>query len=122
MTDRIEVVGDTRLVATLKAAARRVSDMRPPGLEAGTFVATRGRSDAPHRTGRLASSIRSAATRTDVEVTSALPYANRVHWGYRRYYQAAQPFLADAVNNNQPTIVNKYADRVDQILHGVKGA
>jgi hypothetical protein len=122
VTDTIKVEGAVRLATTLRVASNRVEDMRGPGSEAGRYVAARGRSDAPHRTGRLAASIRSSATRSEAEISSGLPYANRTHWGYRRYGQAAQPFLARNVENNERQIVDMYADRVDLILHTVKGA
>jgi len=121
-SDAVRVVGDERLAATLHIAADRVRDMRDPGDATARFVAGRGRSDAPVRTGRLSSSVRTAVNATDAEVSSALPYANRVHWGYRRYHQAAQPFLASAVWDNGRLIVDNYTKRVDVVLHGVKGA
>lgn len=122
MGETLKVEGETRLAATLKIAGNRLRDWSDPGRETASFVAGRGRSDAPHRTGRLASSIRSSVDAENAEVVSGLPYANRTHWGYRRYSQPAQPFLADAVWDNGRLIVDKYRDRADLVLHGVKGA
>lgn len=122
MAERIKVEGDTRLRATLKIAANRLRDMTDPGQETARFVEGRGRSDAPVRTGRLASSVRSSANATEAEISSGLPYANRVHWGYRRVHQPAQPFIASAVWNNQRLILDNYRDRAEVVLHGVKGA
>ena len=122
MTDRIVVEGDTRLQATLTIAADRVQDMSDPGKATAAFVAGRGRADAPVLTGRLANSLSTSVDETDAQVGSGLPYANRVHWGYRRYAQRAQPFLASAVWNNQTLITQNYARRIDYVLAGVKGA
>lgn len=122
MTETIRVEGETRLAATLHVAAGRVRDMSDPGDATARFIAGRGRSDAPVRTGRLSSSIRTSANATDAEATSALPYANRTHWGYARYHQRAQPFLASAVWDNGRLILSNYERRVELVLHGVKGA
>lgn len=121
MAETIKVEGDTRLTATLRIAARRVLDMSGPGDTTARFVAGRGRSGAPVRTGRLASSVRSSANATDAEIVAATAYANRTHWGYRRYRQAAQPFLASVVWDNQGPILNNYRDRAEDVLQGVKG-
>jgi hypothetical protein len=121
VAETIRVEGEARLAATLKVAAGRLRDMSDPGEATARFVAGRGRSDAPVLTGRLASSLRSSANATEAEVVSALPYANRTHWGYRRYHQRAQPFLASVVWNNQTPILANYRDRADLVLHGVRG-
>jgi hypothetical protein len=120
--EAIRVEGDTRLAATLRIAASRIRDMSDPGDRTARFIAGRGRADAPVRTGRLASSIRSAATTDEAEATSGLAYANRTHWGFRRYHQRAQPFLADAVWNNGALILSNYTERAVVVLRGVKGA
>jgi hypothetical protein len=122
MSDALRVEGDTRLAATLHVAAGRVRDMSDPGDATARFVAGRGRSDAPVRTGRLSSSIRSSASATDAEATSSLAYANRTHWGYARYHQRSQPFLASVVWDNGRLILSNYEKRVDVVLAGVKGA
>jgi hypothetical protein len=119
--ETVKVEGEARLRATLAIASSRIDDMTDPGKETARFVEGRGRSDAPVLTGRLAGSLRSSASSTDAEVVSGLPYANRTHWGYRRYHQAAQPFLASVVWNNQDLILRNYRDRAEVVLHGVKG-
>ena len=122
MAEAVRVEGEARLAATLHVAATRLRDMSDPGEATARFVAGRGRSDAPVRTGRLASSLRGSADSTEAEISSGLPYANRTHWGYRRFHQPAQPFLASVVWNNQRLILDTYRDRADLVLHGVKGA
>jgi hypothetical protein len=85
------------------------------------FIGTRGRSSAPVRTGRLAASVRYAGADDGAEVTSGLAYANRTHWGYARYRQAPQPFLAEQVWDNTPRIVGTYTEWADDVLGAVKG-
>lgn len=109
------------LAATLHIAARRIQDASAPSGKVAAFVGTRGRASAPVRTGRLAGSVRYAGADDGAEITSALPYANRTHWGYSRYRQSPQPFLAEQVWDNTNRIVGEYADWADDVLAGVKG-
>jgi len=121
MTTAVRVEGAATLAATLHIAGERLQDASTPSRDVAAFLGTRGRSSAPVRTGRLAASVRYAGADDGAEVTSGLAYANRTHWGYARYRQAAQPFLAEQVWNNTPRIVDTYAGWVDGLLHGVKG-
>lgn len=122
MTEKVEVVGATRLAATLRLAADRIRSMRGAGDKVARFVEGRGRTDAPRRSGALSASVRSSNPDDGPEISSGLAYANRVHWGYRRYRQKAQPFLASAVWNNEAVIVDDYADEANVVLWSVKGA
>lgn len=122
MSGDIQVVGLPRLLVTLKAAARRVRTMDKAGRETATFVAGRARAGAPHRTGKLAASIRSSSSADGPEFTAATAYARRVHWGYRAYGQAGQAFIGQAVWANQPLIERTYVAELDDIAGSVKGA
>lgn len=117
-----EIVGAARLAATLHGAADAVGDMSRAGDRTGALIANRGRVGAPRLTGALAASVTSHVKANTTEVTSALPYANRTHWGYARYGQRAQPFLLNPAEQLQPTWEGYYADEADRILHTVKGA
>jgi len=121
MTGTVRVEGAATLTATLHIAAKRLEDASAPSRTVAAYVGTRGRSSAPVRTGRLAASVRYAGVADGAEVTSGLAYANRTHWGYARYRQRPQPFLAEQVWNNEPRIVGEYADWADDVLGVVKG-
>jgi hypothetical protein len=81
VTDKIKVEGLTTLRATLKIAARKIGDMSSPAGETAAFLATRGRADAPRRTGRLASSVRGTGAANHPGVSSPHPYANPTQLG-----------------------------------------
>jgi phage gpG-like protein len=121
-SDQVRVEGETRLAATLKLAAVRVTDQSAAGGKAASLVATRGRATAPTRTGRLAGSLTTSARATEAEITSGLAYAARTHWGYRRYAQAPQPFLADPAEQLQPVWSGYYLASLNRLLATVKGA
>ena len=119
--DRVVVEGAAALAVTLRVAASRIQAMTRPNADTAAFLATRGRSDAPVRTGRLAASVRPASDDEGAEAGSALAYANRTHWGYRRYHQPAQPFIARQVWNNEGRLVENYQSYAEKVLDGVKG-
>jgi hypothetical protein len=121
MTDAVRVEGAATLAATLHLAGARLKDATAPSRDVAAFIGTRGRSSAPVRSGRLSASVRYAGAEDGAEVTSGLPYANRTHWGYAAVRQAAQPFIAEQVWNNEPRIVGTYGDWVEDVLHVVKG-
>lgn len=122
MTDGVTVIGAAELSRTMHNAADELGDMENAGGRASNVVANRGRVEAPRRTGALAASITPTVDGKIAAVTSALPYAARTHWGYSRYGQRAQPFLADPLAQLEGTIVGYYADDADRVLHKVRGA
>lgn len=122
MADRIIVEGDTRLTVTLRAAAARIRALRAGTADTAQWVEGRGRADAPRASGRLAASVRSTTPDDGPEIGSGLPYANRVHWGYRRYNEPARPFIASAVWDGEAQISDFYMSDIETTLNAVKGA
>ena len=120
MTTTFRVEGDTTLRATLKVAAHRIEDMTDPGRATGAFLATRGRADAPRRTGYLAASHRADPSATAVEVVAAAPYAGYVHYGTR--HMRARPWLTTGAHNTEGTWIRNYETRIETVLAGVRGA
>lgn len=120
--DAVKVEGGEELARTLAHAADEFGDMGDAGDRAANVVANAGRQGAPRLTGALASSVHPEREKNVAAVVSALPYANRTHYGYARYGQKAQPFLTDPLARLEGTITGYYADEADRILHTVKGA
>jgi len=122
MTDGITVEGAERLNSTLRAASADLGDMSAAGSRTGTLIANRARVEAPRLTGALAASVAPHTDKNTTEITSGLAYANRTHWGYARYGQAAQPFIWEPAQNLEGQWVGFYADEADKILSHVEGA
>jgi len=121
VTNAVRVEGLTTLRATLKIAARKVEDMSGPARETAGLLSSRGRADAPRRTGRLSASVRGEGLGNEAVVSSALPYANRTHWGYARYGQRPQPWLSEGAHRTESQWIDNYERRIDDALRGVKG-
>lgn len=83
------------------------------------------RTAAPHRSGRLAASLKVSARGTTVAVTSRLPYANVQHWGGTTgpHHQRGPgkgtvkvkgtKFVTRAVEVTSDQFINELADSLD---------
>ena len=120
--ERIRVEGDQRLAATLARAAVDVADMSDPGTRSANLIRTRAGAVVPVRRGRLRSTLGTVVDRQRAEITAGTEYANRTHWGYRRYHQAPQRFITDPTYQLQPTWLGYYRAELGQVLSQVKGA
>lgn len=90
---RNEAVGNARglgLSAPGLRELRRSFRRLPPEVDhwlqveievAARPILARGRENAPHRSGRLARSLRIVVQQRGVAIVSRLPYANVIHWG-----------------------------------------
>jgi hypothetical protein len=121
-TAAVEVVGAERLAATLSSAGGDIAHPTAAASEAGRVLARQGSSNAPRRTGRLASSIRARPSGGDVEVGSSLIYAPVIHNGWARHHITANPFLRHALEQRTGEIVALYARDMDKAISQVKGA
>jgi hypothetical protein len=85
-----------------------------------TALAVSGRAYqlAPKYTGDLADSIKPVATLTSASVTAGngkVEYAGPIHWGWPKHHIQAQPFIADALNQQFPAITQYFDDAVDRV-------
>ena len=107
-----------------QAALRAVSDdlkneMKPTHLKAAEVIVEGAKRYAPVKTGRLAASIRAAATQTGGRVragSSAVPYAGPVHFGWPARRIKPQPFIYDAMDQRRDEVLKVYADRISKII------
>lgn len=118
---RVEVEGGARLSATLARASAAVGHLERPNAAAGGVVVNAARGNAPHRTGRLASSLTARPSGTGTTVGSTLPYAAPIHWGWPAHGIEPNPFAANAAQTTETRWVAEYARHVDSALAGVKG-
>jgi len=107
-----------------QAALRAVSDdlkteMKPTHLKAAEVIVEGAKRYVPVNTGRLAASIRAAATQTGGRVragSSAVPYAGPVHFGWPARRIKPQPFIYDAMDQRRDEVLKVYADRISKII------
>lgn len=122
MSGAFNVRGGDELARTMRQAGDELGDLTGASKRAGDLVAGAARGRAPKRTGQLAGSLFPVVSATGVTVSSRLPYAGPIHWGWPARNIAAQPFLVDAAARTEDTWVGYYADDVQEAVNGVKGA
>lgn len=109
----------------MRRAGMDMADLKSAHKEVADVVTAAGRPNTPRRSGRLAASMRPGATQTAAIVRAGgarVPYANAIHWGYRRRNIAAQPWLSDAARAKEPTWYDIYRTEIEKILDQIQGA
>lgn len=107
-----------RLAQQLRTAAQSLTELEPVHAQAGAVIAA---APAPHRSGRLAASVRADVTANGVTVGSPLAYASFVHWGAPRRNVRAQPWLLDKVNADQDELVEMYETYAAAVVARIEG-
>jgi hypothetical protein len=122
MADSVTVEGAARLSRTLDHAADDLGKLDTANTRAPETVAAAARARAPRRTGTLAGSVRAESGEGMGRVVVDAPYAGYVEYGVPSHRIAARPFLAEAVEQTGPAVVDVYADDVARVVSQVKGA
>lgn len=119
---KVTIEGADTLQRTLSAAARDLQDWASVNAAAAARIAKDAASRAPHRTGRLAASVRATSDRTGGLVAAGgggVGYATFQEYGWA--HGRAQPYMRPALQDNRDAVVGLYADRVDHIVKQVRG-
>src|SRR5881275_3315528 len=130
----INVEGQAELRKALAAIdrgfGREINQAIKHGLEKTVPVAA---GLAPHKTGRLAASLKAGAAGNRSFIRSRLPYANVIHWGGnvpnqrststrpKRHFEASL-FAERAISSRAEQIVDEVGDQLDRLAtrHGFK--
>jgi HK97 gp10 family phage protein len=119
---KVSIEGADTLQRTLAAAARELQDFAEVHAAAAARIAKDAAARAPHRTGRLAASIRATSDRTGGLVAAgggSVGYAKFQEYGWA--HGRAQPYLRPALQDNRDAVLGLYRDRVHSIVGNVKG-
>lgn len=117
----VRVEGLRELKRTMRAAGVDMADLKEATSTAAATVATYSMARAPHRSGRLAGSIKGNKAMNRATVGSRLVYGGPIHWGWPGHNIAAQPFIADAAAATEPIWVAAYQAEIDKILGKIHG-
>lgn len=120
MATQVTIKGADRLATTLERAADELRDLGPVNTEAGEHAAETARRAAPRRSGALAASIGSTASRDSVQVHAASRYAGVINYGWPRRNIAAQPFLTNVLDDDR--IPRIYLEAITRIINRIEGA
>lgn len=115
----VRVDGARQLRAALKKAGKDLEDLKEAHTQAAGMVTERARGTAPHRTGRLAATVRGSGTKTQGVIRAGyatVPYAGPIHWGWPARGIDAQPWISEAAVDLQPRWVAAYEEHIDRIV------
>lgn len=117
---RIQIEGLKETQAALRAASNDLrNEMKPTHKAAAEVIVDGAKRYVPVRSGRLASSIRAAATQTGGRVragSAAVPYAGPIHFGWPARRIKPQPFIYEAMDERRGEVLQIYADRISRIF------
>lgn len=119
---KLELVGASRLQATLGRAVDELAYLDDAQTQAGRIIAGRASAEAPRLTGRLASSVQWASERGQLTVSSDLDYAGPQNYGVPAHNIRATLFLTRAPDETESQWLPAYEDNLQQIVNRIQGA
>lgn len=125
MSDQVEVKGATELARALVKAGVAVEDLTKVNGEIAQIVTALAKALAPKRTGALAASGHTGASKSRASVvfgSASVSYAPAVHWGVPSRGQAAQPFATDARDRTEGQWTREYEKELERIMREVEAA
>lgn len=125
----LTVEGGRELRRSLRAAGSDLTELKAANKRAADIVAAAAPARTPRVSGRLASSIRGAGTKTAGIVRAGnnrksgtgVPYALPIHWGWPKRNIKANPFLSDTAQQTEERWMKEYEIDIDRIINAVKG-
>lgn len=120
----IQVDGAKQLRKQAKAAEVDLALLKDTHKDIANQIAGWSRPLAPTLTGRLVSTTRAAGSNTASTVrvgTKSVPYANPIHWGWKKRGIEANEWLLKAARDSEPLWWHTYTKAVEEILEKIKG-
>ena len=121
----IRVEGAANLRRTLRKAGDDLTDLKNAHAKAAAVAGSHARTAGPRRSGRLLGSVRWSGNATGAVIRAgraSVPYAQPIHWGWRRRGIDPQPWVTEAAQDTEPVWTEVYAAAVQRILSRVHGA
>jgi phage gpG-like protein len=118
---RTEVIGATRLRATLAIAGAQLGHLDGATSATARLVQQRARGAAPKRSGRLAGSLVATSKGDEARVSSGVVYAGVQHYGWAAHGIRAHPFLVPVAEASTAIWRPFYVADVNRVLGHVKG-
>lgn len=114
----MRIEGFNKTVRALDRAGAETQDMKDLMHSLGSLVVKTARPLTPHKTGRLAGSIRSGRGKTKAVVTAgrkSIPYAGVQHYGWPAHHIKATMFLVKALEIKNEEIVRNLVKGIGEI-------
>lgn len=114
----MKIEGFNKTVQALSRAGAETQDMKDLMHSLGSLVVKTARPLTPHKTGRLAGSIRAGRGKTKAVVTAgrkSIPYAGVQHYGWPAHHIKASMFLVKALEVKNEEIVRNLIKGIGEI-------
>ena len=114
----MRIQGADRAMRALARAGAETQDMKDLMHSLGSLVVKTAKPLTPHRTGRLAGSIRAGRGKTKAVVTAgrkSIPYAGVQHYGWPAHHIKAMMFLVKALEAKNEDIVRTLVKGIGEI-------
>lgn len=124
MTNALYVVGGRRFVATMRKAGADLDELREVNAQAARIAAPAVRRLVPRRTGTLAASIRTGATKRAGVIRAgrkSVPHAGVINYGWPSHHIKGVQYANYGVAATEPQWTRLYKAYVDKTLKQVKG-
>jgi len=119
------VGGWRQLRKQLRAAGDDLSDLKEANADAARIAAAEIKRRAPVDSGRLASTVRSAGTKSAGVVlvgnNGKVRYAGPIVWGWGRRHIAANPFPSRGARVAEPRWRSVYESYITRVIQRIKG-
>lgn len=118
MAAGVRVNGLRETVRSLERFGVQVADLKAAFKRIGNMVVTDARSLAPHKSGRLAATIKASNTKNKSIVragSARVPYAGVIHYGgYNNI--SPHPYLTDSVTKNEKKSVSIMQEELNRLI------
>ena len=124
MAKALYVVGQKRFVATMRKAGADMDELREVNAQAARVALPAVRSLVPRRSGTLAGSVRTGATKRAGVVRAgrkSVPYAGVINYGWPKRHIVGRLFANNGVAQTEPTWAKLYEQFVKKTMSQVKG-
>ena len=124
MTTALYVIGGKRFVATMRKAGADLDELREVNAQAARIAAPAVRRLVPRRTGTLAASLRTGATKRAGVIRAgrkSVPYAGVINYGWPKRHITGRMFANNGVAQTEPAWTKLYKDFIKKTMSQVKG-
>lgn len=121
------VDGARQLRSTLRKAGADLGDMRKVHKRVGGIILPVAKARAPigpDAGGHIGRNIRVGASQSATTIRAGgvrHPYGGRLHWGWLRRGQRAQPWISEAASSTEAQWSQAYFEGVTDIINKIKG-
>lgn len=115
----VQVEGLRELRRRLRRIDGGLAQLKTVNKATADYIASAARPGTPHRTGRLAASLRTSGTNRAGVIragTARVPYAGPIHWGWPRRNIAPQPWLIEAAQRTELAWTARYQQDINDLV------